>query len=469
MAIDKYKGYANIQQHYRLEFLLLQKRLEKEYASISNELSGRIKAIIDRHADANGHIRKTDLEAVERELDEAAIWFSSQCGEWINRNVKNSIDLSVLGHDTAAQYFVKRVATEYGVALGTIKDLQAKLLLGQQYGAGLVASLRKQVWTKRWDDGFNLSDRLWVVGSDMRTNLHSMIQQCVNQGMSAVEFSRSVEEYLTKPGASWTTGIKPSVTGRGSVDYNALRLARTETNNAYRAAQDLGAQNSAIVKGIKWSLSNSHPKKDICDTWATQDMFGLGPGVYKPGKLPPGHPNCLCYLTDVLFEGEELVEVLKSKYSQGTGGKNGINSATNTSKHGIINNATGAIPSDNIKKRNSHAKRYYEEIRKRKTDIKAIARNTGWKESAIQEIKEYVFVEKHMLDGKMQRFYPDYDQAIAWQRLIEGKNIKENDLVLLKHEYVELTQTRLHGYSYEEAHSIANKRHNWQQLIEGGE
>jgi len=33
--------------------------------------------------------------------------------------------------------------------------------------------------------------------------------------------------------------------------------------------------------------------------------------------------------------------------------------------------------------------------------------------------------------------------------------------MLLKHEYVELTQMRLHGYNYYTAHRIAEKSYNW--------
>ena len=37
--------------------------------------------------------------------------------------------------------------------------------------------------------------------------------------------------------------------------------------------------------------------------------------------------------------------------------------------------ASGAIPRDDLDRMDSHAERYYEEIRKRKSDIKAIAKN----------------------------------------------------------------------------------------------
>ncbi len=114
---------------------------------------------------------------------------------------------------------------------------------------------------------------------------------------------------------------------------------------------------------------------------------------------------------------------------------------------------------------NEYAKLYYETVRNRKHDSKVIAKNVGWKESAIEEIRQHVFLKEHILYGERKRFEPDYDQAQAWQRLLEGKNIRESDLVFLKHEYVELTQMRLHGYDYNKAHEIASRYHDWYALV----
>jgi hypothetical protein len=47
-------------------------------------------------------------------------------------------------------------------------------------------------------------------------------------------------------------------------------------------------------------------------------------------------------------------------------------------KNKDITGASGAIPVSDQKSRNAHAKLFYEEIRKRTTDVDAIAKNTGW-------------------------------------------------------------------------------------------
>lgn len=309
MAIDK--NYTAIQLAYRAKFLQFQKSLEKEYNQIATELDKRIQAVIDKYTDKNGMIKKAAIDDINRELDQVARWFTLTATKWLDNNIIKSIGLATTGQDAAAMYYIKALMAQNTLA-GLLKNYPA--LLQQQYGSGLVKTIRDQIWQKRWQDGWKLSDRIWTVDKVMRQNLHGMVEQCVNQGISAVEFSRAVETYLTETGPAWTTKIKPSVTGRGTIKYNALRLARTETNNAYRAAQALSAENSVLVKGIKWNLSRSHPKYDICDEWAKQDLYGLGPGVYPSDKLPPGHPNCLCFLTDVLYEGAELIARLKQKY-----------------------------------------------------------------------------------------------------------------------------------------------------------
>lgn len=315
MSMDHESGFNAVLLFYRSIFIKLHTKLESEYDGVSNELLERIQAIIDKYTGANGKISKEDLQEVKDDLDAVTFWFSRTYSEWIDRNIAKSIDIAILGHDTAAQYFIKNFIVEHGEKLGTVPTFQSRVLIQPQYGGGLNNAIRQSVWNQRWvEDGLKLSDRIWTTDQTLRNNLHSMIEQCVNDGRSAVEFSRAVEQYLVEPGPKWTTAIKPAVTDRGSVKYNALRLARTEINQAYHRSQNLAAMNNPTIRGLKWNLSRSHPKKDICDTWATQDIHGLGSGIYRPGETPKDHPNGMCFLTMSLYQGTELISILKQKY-----------------------------------------------------------------------------------------------------------------------------------------------------------
>lgn len=116
------------------------------------------------------------------------------------------------------------------------------------------------------------------------------------------------------------------------------------------------------------------------------------------------------------------------------------------------------------KEASNHAELYYKSVRKMKTDTVNISNNIGWKKESIDKIKEHVFIKEHELISGKRRFDPSYDMAVSWQRLIEGKYIKKQDLVLLKHEYLELTLMKK-GYSQNEAHKIASKKHDFAKMV----
>lgn len=321
MAINKSSDvYSKIQSAYRAKFLKLQKQLEKEFSKIADEFDGKIQRLVFKYSKPDGTFDKRLLTEINREVDAIAYWFTQTSADWINKNIVQSAELAIDSMDVAAKAFIRAAAEEYQgkgkeILIKAATDPAAPFLLRVQYGTGLAKNIRDAVWKRRWADGWALSERIWKTDRVLRKSLHDMIEQCVNQGLSAVEFTRAVEQYLLKPGPAWTTKIKPSVSGRGSIKYNALRLARNETTVAYRSAHLLGAKNSIIVKGIKWNLSYSHPEPDICDKWATQNLYGLGSGVYPVDKVPPGHVQCMCYLTDALYTGQELIDRLKKKYN----------------------------------------------------------------------------------------------------------------------------------------------------------
>ena len=130
-----------------------------------------------------------------------------------------------------------------------------------------------------------------------------------------------------------------------------------------------------------------------------------------------------------------------------------------------MNESSGAIPRSDLKRMDSHAKRYYEEIRKRNSDIEAIAKNTGYNVKDIEIVKYHIFIAEHDLGKKKPtRFFPDYDMAVSWQRLIDGNDIKEMDLVMLNHELSEYNYM-LTGMNYFEAHELAEKEFNYSKYV----
>lgn len=99
----------------------------------------------------------------------------------------------------------------------------------------------------------------------------------------------------------------------GGVSYAAKRLARTEINNGFHYGQIQSSKDKPWVKGMRWRLSGSHPKPDICDSLATSDSADLGPGVFAKTDVPrKPHPQCLCTLVPEVLSEEEFVRRMQS-------------------------------------------------------------------------------------------------------------------------------------------------------------
>lgn len=186
------------------------------------------------------------------------------------------------------------------------------------------------------------------------------------------------------------------------------------------------------------------------------DKFQIEPNVYAECPSTSGTARndcrCRCFLEYTLMSVEKFEE-LTGKSVDKSGGS------------GIMN--TGAISgalNPYSKAAEKHATQYYESVRHMKTDTLHISRSTGISQNKIDKIKNHVFISEHdLIDGK-RRFDPDYEMAQSWQRLING-NFREQDIVLLKHEYAELRYMEK-GFSQYEAHLKASKKYNFAKYCE---
>jgi len=130
----------------------------------------------------------------------------------------------------------------------------------------------------------------------------------------------------------------------------------------------------------------------------------------------------------------------------------------------MIENISGAISgalNPDSDEAIEHSEKYYELVRKMSTDVKNISANTGYSIEDIQKVKNYIFLETHDLgDGRIDKFDPDYMMAQSWQRLIDGKDIKNHDFTLLKHELLE-RDYESQGIVHDKAHMLASKKYNY--------
>lgn len=93
--------------------------------------------------------------------------------------------------------------------------------------------------------------------------------------------------------------------GDGGEVWKADRVFRTEINRAHGTAYMAGAEKTPGFVGFRFLLSPRHPKPDICDLLASQNLHGLGKGVYPSAKACPwpAHPNTLSFV-EMVFATE---------------------------------------------------------------------------------------------------------------------------------------------------------------------
>lgn len=189
-----------------------------------------------------------------------------------------------------------------------------------------------QAFITRSEKGLNLSDRVWKPVRQLRDEMEVAITVAIGEGQSASQMSRKVREYLNDPDLmfrrfrykdpetgewkrKWKKRIKDETTGKNRwIDYdkddyktgagvykssakNAMRVTRTETNIAYRRADNERWQAMDFVLGQRIELSHSHPKTDICDKLQ---------GDYPKTFIFDGwHPQCFCFAVPILADWEE--------------------------------------------------------------------------------------------------------------------------------------------------------------------
>lgn len=171
--------------------------------------------------------------------------------------------------------------------------------------------------------GMNLSQKVWKYTGDLKTEMELALSLSLGQGDSASTVSRKVRQYLQEPDKLFrrirtgtdangnplyklSKAAKAYNPGRGvyrSSYKNAMRLTRTETNMAYKTAEQDRWQRLDFVVGYEIKTSNNHPEHDICD-----ELKGKYP---KDFVFKGWHPQCRCYVIPILAKENEFVEMQK--------------------------------------------------------------------------------------------------------------------------------------------------------------
>lgn len=255
-------------------------------------------------------------------------------------------------HSVATMAIQQGISVEWDIA-----NKECDELVRSCFGKKVLESPEFSAWTQRntaardafinrTDNGMNLSKRIWQSVEQLRDEMEVAMTVAIGEGDSAASISRKVRQYLNDPdlmfrrfrykigeddngqpvyGKKWKKRIKDSTGKYKWIDYdrdsyktgagvykssakNAMRVARTETNIAYRRADHERWQQMDFVLGQKIQLSRKHPHADICD-----DLAGDYP---KDFVFDGWHPQCFCFSTPILISENEMEKVTE-RFLQG--------------------------------------------------------------------------------------------------------------------------------------------------------
>ena len=140
----------------------------------------------------------------------------------------------------------------------------------------------KAVYNRIWTDGLKLSDRVWLLDRRTKQEIERIVMQNIVSGGAASDKTViSALENLLNP--EYTPAKLTSLHGR-KVGYEASRLLRTSTSEAFNEGDRLSNKANPGVTGETWLAGPG-----ACDDCLSND----GQDVNDVG-YPPAHPSCRC-------------------------------------------------------------------------------------------------------------------------------------------------------------------------------
>jgi hypothetical protein len=269
------------------------KDLQALYKQAAADLAERIAA----HAGPEGNVALQELQSVLAQVNARIRELGQARDALLNESLYAAADLGVKPYAAAAAIDVSTGMRVSNEALNFVRTFVAA-------------------------DGLQLSDRIWRLDRHARDLVVNQLERSIIQGhgagQAAHEFlARGVPvpaDIIAKTGAANANAIGRDVASAlmrdaGSPMDNAMRLFRTEINRAHGEAYMMGGEKTMGFAGWRYLLSPAHPKSDICDLLSTQNLHGLGPGVYPSrAKTPwPAHPNTLSFV-EIVFKDEITAE-----------------------------------------------------------------------------------------------------------------------------------------------------------------
>lgn len=187
-------------------------------------------------------------------------------------------------------------------------------------------------------DGYTFSERIWKtfdlqgkpigINGDYQYRIKNLILTGQAQGRDAVDIAKDIQLYISQgKDAVFTAGrygkLLPGTAEykariSGTVDWRALRLARTELYTSLQMGQiAAGSINPGATGLYYWRKNAGNPIDPSGDRNASGrrciDLSTGGP--YEQGTITqwvPNHPNCSCRIEPELMNQSDFIAALKT-------------------------------------------------------------------------------------------------------------------------------------------------------------
>jgi hypothetical protein len=280
----------------------LDKRSVAELLAIYEDAAGEVKARLGAAVDAGNTVPTYKLQDLLRQIEAVIDGLAAKRDELLQGAIKDAATLGV--RPFTAQGVLAVGGTEATLTSSAAMEVHQRAV--------------QFVMAVAQNDGFSLSDRIWRLDRGAKEVLTRAIGLAVVQGNSAAQAAQN----LIMSGQAIPLDVTRRVAGGrlpalldaadllanpngGDGYWQAERVMRTEINRAHGEAFMAAGEGTPGFAGWRYLLSPRHPKPDICDLLSSQNLYGLGPGVYPDrASTPwPAHPNILSFL-EMVFADE---------------------------------------------------------------------------------------------------------------------------------------------------------------------
>ena len=269
-----------------------QKELQKIYEDLSNKL---IPEILEMK-DCRSKTHQIEIyKAVSRYKTELYYKLNESITDNINKaaDIEKGVQLSfvdMIAPNVEVRDSIKKTITE--VSSNTVKQLIA----GNYY-----------------KDGKTLDKRIWNLVGNNAEKIDEIIKMNIAKGANAKELAKELDKYVNPKARTQSKSYKSGI-NNGKISYQAERLARTSITHAQTEVLIQNSIKNPFCIGLKWHLSASHSermhgKTDVCDEYDGK--------IFKPEETPLQHPNCLCYLEQIVENENKAYTKLKDWVENG--------------------------------------------------------------------------------------------------------------------------------------------------------